>query len=699
MSFVNPLFLFGALAVAVPILLHLVRRERSFKMEFPTLMYLRQVSKKFIRFQKLRHLLLLLLRVLAILLLALAFTRPFQEVPRVAALSGRIAEAHILLIDNSLSMGYGDRWNRAKEAAADIVRNIQAGDKVALLEFSEVTLARTQLLAETAVLLSELEKMQLTDRPTRYGQALKVAEKIAFDSGTGIRVIHLITDFQKTGWAAEERNFRLGSGVRLQYVDVGDPEFSNLALGDVRIVEGDEDASVGSKIRFSLVNFGILDRDGSRVTLSLDGRSLSSKEIDIAMGQVQGVEFELPRLADGSHEFVLEVEDERLERDNRFALTMAARGKTPVLSVERPGSGRSGRAPSYFLSRALNVSAFSPYRLSTLTPQEVESAGAIAGGLLIWNNSPGGSAETQRRLQRFVAEGGGLVIALGDAGSPSDFNRTFGQWLPVRMERTGESAATRPSEDFTLLTDLRFDHPVFRPFSEPHSGNFSSAKFYRHVRLNPDEGSEVLARFDNGDPALVSAQVGQGRVLIFASSADDSANDLPLKAVYAPLWQQMLQFVEDLRQGQRWLEVGDTIAPRKLLSEAAMRQGRPTVTSDQAVVVMDPAGGRIPVAAGAESVPVYRAGFYEVRAAGLSRRVAVNPVPLESDLTHGNAEEMIAGWLSGEGSAVPVISPDERMSPEEQDNRQKFWRYLLLGALVFFLAEGWLGNQSAVEQE
>jgi hypothetical protein len=552
---------------------------------------------------------------------------------------------------------------------------------------------------ETAAVLSELEGMGLTDRPTRYGQALKVAEKMAFDSGTGKRIIHLITDFQKSGWAAEEENFRLGSGVELQYVDVGDPEFSNLALGDVRVIEGDEDASIGPKIRFSVVNFGNLDREGARIDLSLDGRGMRSTELDIAMGQVQGVEFELPQLTDGRHELVLEVEDEQLERDNRFSLTMAARGKTSVLSVERPRSGRNGRAPSYFLARALNVSTLSPFRLSTLTPQEVESAGAIAGGLLVWNNSPGGSPAVQRRLQRFVAEGGGLVLVLADAKSASDFNRTFGTWLPVRMERAGAGDGTRPSEEFTLLTDLRLEHPVFRPFSEPHSGNFSSAKFYRHVRLNPGEGGEVLARFDNGDPALLSVVVEQGRVLIFPSSADDTSNDLPLKAVYAPLWQQMLQFVENLRQGRRWLDVGNTIAPRNLLAQTALRQGKRAVTSDQPVVVLDPAGERIPLAAGAEVVSLYQAGFYEVRAAGLSHRVAVNPMPIESDLARGNAEEMVAGWLSGAESTVPVISPDERMTPEEQDDRQRFWRYLLLGALVFFLAEGWLGNQSLIEQE
>ena len=95
-----------------------------------------------------------------------------------------------------------------------------------------------------------------------------------------------------------------------------------------------------------------------------------------------------------------------------------------------------------------------------------------------------------------------------------------------------------------------------------------------HARLSVSDGGQVLARFDNGDPALVSVETGKGRVLVLASSADDSTNDLPVKAVYAPFWQQVLHYLENFRQEKPWMNVGDTIAPRSLLVEAAVRQIR-----------------------------------------------------------------------------------------------------------------------------
>jgi len=131
MSFVTPWFLLGGLVLAVPILLHLIRRESAQKIEFPTLMFLRKVSKRTIRYQKLRHLLLFLLRLLALLLLVFAFMRPFVNRPQAsAAPGGRATVAHVIMLDNSMSMDYGDRWARAREAAARIARGAQPGDKV-----------------------------------------------------------------------------------------------------------------------------------------------------------------------------------------------------------------------------------------------------------------------------------------------------------------------------------------------------------------------------------------------------------------------------------------------------------------------------------------------------------------------------------------------------------------------------------------
>ncbi len=701
MSFVNPLFFVGALAAFLPVLLHLIKRERSRKVEFPTLMFLRRVSRKTIRYQKLRHLLLLLLRVLTVVFLALAFTRPYRVLPQAAAGTGRATASHIVLLDNSLSMAYGDHWERARQAAAEVVQGLREGDKAALVEFSDHSTVRVPLTTERVSLLDEIQHVvSLTDCPTHYAQALRAAEKLALEAGTGRRVIHLISDFQKSGWAAEEQEFRLDPGIEIEPVDVGSDDYSNLTIGDVRVSESPDNPveTSGSTLglKFSVINFGSRERKNSRISLSVDRRTVMERNIDLAGAEVRGMEFQLPGLTAGPHQIALEADDPLLPRDNRYVLTLETRGRTQVVAVEDPASARGSRAKSFFLSRALNVPSLSRYQLTAISLVQAALPGALNAAVTIWNDASGGSGALQKRLEESVKNGSGLILVVADSGNAADFNRSFGAWLPFRVDAPAaetEGIRGHRHEDYSLLTDLRLDHPIFRPFSEPHSGNFSTARFSRHARLRITGPAEVLARFDNGDPALVAAEQGKGHVLVFASSADDSANDLPLKAVYAPFWQQMVRFLDNVSEEKHAFQVGETIAPRKLLLEAALRRGKEGLDLNQAVAVLDPDRKRVPITADADAVLLQKAGFYEVRTASINADVAVNPVPRESDLAHGNAEEMTAGWLSPDARTTPVQAEDEPMSPEDQDKRQQFWRYLLSAALVFFVGEALLSNR------
>jgi hypothetical protein len=685
MSFLNPLYLIGALVASVPILLHLIRREHARKVEFPSLMFLRRISKKTIRYQKLRHLLLLLLRIMALLLIVLAFMRPFRESAGSAPVLGRVTTAHILLVDTSMSMGYQDRLQRAKKAAADIVRNAGAGDRFAVLAFSDRTEAVTQPTADSAEALAAIENsLEVTDQPTHYAQALRAGEKFALDAGTKKRIIHLISDFQKSGVAAQEQEFRLGAGIELQPVDLGSNDFSNIAIRDVHVVEADAGAPGSIIVKASPVNFGTRDRKNVRVSIAADGRKVAEKRIDLPMGASQGVEFQLPGLIAGVHQVVLEAEDADLTRDNRFYMTLEARGKTPVLAIENQ-EGRRARAPSFFLSNALNIDTLSPYKLTVASPQ---SAG-ITGGLLIWNNAPAGTA-IQKKLQEFVKSGGGLAIVVSHSSQAAEFNRSFGSWLPVKAVSDSETGtSSRSAQDYVLMTDVRVDHPIFRPFGNPHSGNFASARFFRHAKLEVGVGTDVPARFDNGDPALVSLGYGSGRVVIFTSSADDDSNDLPLKAVYAPFWQQILRYLENFRERRHWLEIGETAGPRRLLTEFALLHSKANPDANQAVVVLDPQKRRVPLAPGSDQIAMDMAGFYEIRTMNFSNSIAVNTLPKESDLAHGNAEEMTSGWVSSQPSA---FTQDARLSPEEQDRRQRTWSMLLIAAVLFLVSELLLSN-------
>jgi hypothetical protein len=692
MSFLNPFFLLGGIAVAVPVLLHLIRRDNARKVEFPTLMFLRKIDKKTIRYQKLRHLLLLLLRILAILAIVFAFTRPYGKMaPAAASMVGISTSTHIIALDNSMSMQYQDRWSRAKAAATDIVRQAGEADRFALLEFSDRTSILAALTSDKASVLAAIEHAaEPGDQSTRYSQALRVAERTALESGNENRIIHLISDFQKNGWKDEGDAFRLGAGIELRTVDLGSDLFSNLAIRNVRTFTQDQGGGQTMSVRASVEELGQAAHNEVAARLILDDRVFAEKTLAVPEAAAAEVEFQIPDLSRGEHSVILEIDDASLRQDNRFYMTVDARGNIPVTVVDnRAESGRG--AARFFLTQALTVGGLSHYRIESTPPANPDPSGR----LLIWNDLPAGDSAVQKRLEAFVNNGGGMLLVLGGTTRASEFNRSFGTWLPVRMDETtygrrvgkGETA-----DSFVLMTDIRTDHPIFEPFAKPHSGSFSSARFFGYAPVTAGPGAEVLARFDNGAPALIATARDKGRILIFTSSADDSENDLPLKAVYAPFWQQMMHYLERFGEQRNWIEIGDVIDPNRILSEKVFRRGEAAESADEAIALLDPQKQRLELAPGARSIFTEKAGFYDIRTVGWNSRVAVNTVPAESDLTHGNAEEMASAHLSSQPAVLPA---DSVSAGEEKDRSRKFWVILFLAALLFLFSELFLSNSAS----
>src|SRR6185436_7883678 len=135
MNFLAPAFLAGLAAIAIPVIIHMINRERKVVVEFPSFMFLERIPYKSVRRQKIRHLALLILRCIAVAMLVAAFARPFFQ-KRQAAITGTGARELVVLLDNSSSMGYADRWTKAKDAAKKAIGSLSATDRGTLILFA-----------------------------------------------------------------------------------------------------------------------------------------------------------------------------------------------------------------------------------------------------------------------------------------------------------------------------------------------------------------------------------------------------------------------------------------------------------------------------------------------------------------------------------------------------------------------------------
>jgi hypothetical protein len=679
LSFLNPFFLLGLAALAAPVLVHLVRRTRARRVQFPALVFVRQIPQRTIRRRTLHNLLLLLLRCLALLLIVFAFTRPFFSGGRAAA-EAEATPSSLILIDASLSMRQGDHFASAKRRAEAITSTAQAGERFALVTFGKRYEIVNRFTADTGAVRAALARLSAGFEGTDYEQALRGAESLFAEKGTsGQKRIILISDFQANGWSEANNSFKLRSDVRLIPVDVGGDEgAANVAVTNVEaraVVYGQKYAD---KLAVHVSNFGDEAREHLQLDFKINDQTVEKRELNLAARDNGVVEFTGFNLAEGANRCVVVLSANDFAPDNQFYFTLRRDVPSKALIVERAVRARVGE--SFYLQSALTTGETLPYSF------EVKSAGAVdpseisSYALVILNDTGAVAGELSDSLTKYVEAGGHLIVAAGPHADAESFNQAFQRIAPallrerVQLER-GESIA---------ITDAKMDHPIFEAFQS--GGRLIRARVFGYHRSEPREQATVLARFEDGSPALVERNTGAsgGRVLLFTTSLDTGWTDLPLTPVYLPLVQQMVRYLGQRDEAVSWHPLGQTFTVEKG-SEA----GPPPVDTPSGARLLEnsltPDGDLL--------VTGREPGFYRLRYGARPDFAAVNVDGNEGDFAKLNLDDFLAGVTGGAGVAAEAVSANDRLSDEEIEARQRIWWPLLLLALLLLTAEAILARR------
>jgi VWA domain-containing protein/aerotolerance regulator-like protein len=673
MSFLNPLFLLGIAALAAPVIVHLVRRTKAQRIEFPSLMFVRRVPQRTIRRRQFQNLLLLLLRSLAFLLLVLAFVRPYFGSGQAETAGQR---ANVILLDTSFSMRYDNRFERAKERARAAIEQFSSGDRSALVTFANGYEVQNGFTADLNQLKSVLANLQPGSGSTDYIQALRAAEGMFKEAGAADKNIILISDFQGSGRNPAEAAYRLSKEIKLTTIDLGEPESPNLAIPEVTVQPLIYQPKYTERLTARIANYSDAAKSGVRVEFQLNDRTVEKREIKIAARDATTVDFTGFNLNEGDNRAVLQVEGDNFSFDNRRFFTLRRADQLNALVIE---AATRGRGESFYLRNALTTGENLPFKV------ESKSAGAvnpteIANNRVVILNDPGSISQAlAAQITRFLEGGGGLIISVGPHTEPDAFNRAFQNIAPAQLEE-----AVQLRGDYVSMSEIKTDHPIFEVFRQ--SGRLSAARVFGFHRAVPREQASVLARFENGNPALIESSHGSGRVLLFTSTLDASWNDLPLTPIYLPLVRQMTRYLGEREESASHL-LGETF------TLAAAKDG-------SLPAIDDPSGRRVTdrkqTATGELIVNAGEPGFYHLRYPGISKYSAVNLDGKESDLAKLNLEEFVASLTGADPAATQaagVTSGERKLSDEEVESRQHAWWTLLALSLLLFIAEAILARR------
>ncbi|CAN5473416.1 hypothetical protein BH09GEM1_BH09GEM1_43010 [soil metagenome] len=667
-GFLVPAFLAGLVAIAIPIVLHLRHRDKDKPFRFPSLMFLEQLPIRTAERRRLTDLPLLLVRALAVALLVLAFTRPVfsRDVTKERSKRGR---AVILMLDRSMSMGHKDVWPAALDSARKVVASLGATDRLALVLFDDEAEVAQPFSTDRSAAFAVLNRAKPSARGTRYPAALRAARQLAAKPGDATPEVVIITDLQRSG-VSGVAGLDLPSGLTVRTIAVGPKSRANANVASVDVHRTVEPLrtmlSVESRIT---AREGKVARNAT-ATLMLNGRPSGTRAISIPPSGETRVVFAPVLLPAGLVRGSVSVDNDALAADDTFHFAFTAKDELRVLLVA-PDDAIGEE--TLFFERALQVGHSPSMRIERVRAVGLDASKLDGAALVVLWDSPVPSGRTSAALIDWVRRGGGLVVA---AGRRSGGRVSASPLVPASI--VGE--ADRLTDRGGSLGDVRFDHPLFSAFRSAPAA-LSAARFLRYPRLEPAVGTDVLARFDDGQPAVVERREGSGRIVLVGMPLDARSGDFPLQSSYLPFLHRLALYTSGRdaapfarTTGQSWLLSASLKDPAVLTPEGSiLRPARDTVG---ATVALREAG-------------VY--ALYEGRVQGEpTALIAVNAPANESDLTSVDPRELLLGVRQ---STATADATNEVPTRSEIEGRQRLWSVLLIVVALLLLGETFMANR------
>lgn len=678
MSFLTPLFLLGGLAVAAPILFHLIRRTSREKTPFSSIMFLTPSPPRITKRSRLEHIFLLLLRCLVLLLLAAGFARPFMKDAGAGNKDNAPGKRTLILVDASASMQREGLWEALKTEFGKAIADAGVADAVAVYTFDRsfepvVSFERWSSIPvpqRAKIVETEFGKVEPGWASTRLGMALARAaallEEQEDESESDIpSSLVLISDLQQGSDLQELQAFEWPQRMELNIRTVKPKRSANAGIQFLPPSPTDARKSDKDEQKVRIYNAAEADKEQFVVSWMTDDgkRHGSSSEVYVPPGQSRVLTLERP--ADKSAARRLSLLGDREEFDNHTWLIPPAPREVDVVYVgsETP---EDIKAPLFFVQGALQDTREHSFRFTQYTPRQV----VHPKGFTIVSDAI--SDDAAKDIRDFVKKGGGVLLAPRTAAALRSMFQVF-QASPEGIE---EEVPSR----YALLGEIDFQHPLFAFFADPRFSDFSKIHFWKYRKFPAESlnGARVLARFDSDDPALVQVSLGRGTAFILASSWYPADSQLALSTKFVPMLHSLLEQGGMLGRAPQQYVVGSAVKV-------------PFTNANSSVSIRLPDGNDVTLPAGATSfADTSLPGVYEMIAGTNRLEFAVNVDPRESRtdvLAKEDLEQF--GVVLGNNTAVDAMSAEEKrlLKNSEIENKQKLWRWLIVAALVVLSLE------------
>ena len=664
MGLLSPWYLLGALALAVPLYVHLLWRHVTLTRPFTSVMFFERRPQSSRRQRRLRYFLLLALRLLLLLLLVLAFANPYL---RRATLAGGSDKLVVLAIDDSFSMRAGTRLADAQQAALALLASNGGAQRTQVLALGSQVQLLTEPVRDPAALRRAVLGIAAGDSRGNFATLAAAVRSIATYVPGPIE-LHLFSDLQQSNLPPNFAEMALPNNVTL----VLHPVVSEVAANwTVESVSAPAQVWQPKRTHVQAIIAGYGTTQAVRtVTLLVNGKPIATRPVLVPASGRASVDFESLDVPYGLNRCAVQIDSaDTLAADDQFVFAVERSDPKPVLFVHQANDERS---PLYF-NAALVASAESAFVVEPVSVERAIGTDPARYAFVVLSDLAALPATFEANLQRFVQHGGSVWELLGVAAG----RQAHVPLVPTRILTAHNYA--RESVHFASLGGADTSFPAFE-----HAEQLAGVKFYYATSVDP-AGAQQLAWLADHTPLLLQQRVGEGRVLLLTTGVDNLTNDFPLQPTFVPFVEQVSRYLADaeIRSSAR-------VVDALLTLRSAKEQG-------VQVELLDPAGQRPLSAREATSAQSFRlasAGFYQLRlASGRQDLIAVNADRHESDLAL-IPEDVLALWRGSATAGATVDAPPAIAAPStESVKQQPLWWYALLLVLLAALTESALASR------
>jgi hypothetical protein len=681
MSFLFPGFLLAFAALSIPILIHLFNFRKFKKVWFTNVRFLREVKMDTQSRSRLKHLLVLACRILAVTFIVLAFARPF--IPSANSTTHAARKIISVYIDNSFSMESvgmnGQLIDEAKRKAHEIAGAYTAGDRFQLLTNDfEVRHQRLVNKEEFESMVDEVKTSASVRKTSEVIARIKDVKENEEKNADVSHIICLLSDFQKT--TSDFSELHTDSTENIYLVPVASQKQSNIYVDTCYFASPYVQVNVPAALYVRIRNVGQDDVQNIPVKLTVNGIQKSLASVDVSAKGTVIDTLNFTATAGGWQQAEVSVTDYPVTFDDKYFLSFFISDRLNILEV-------NGTEPNRYLDALFGHDAYFTFDQTPENRIDYSSLGKYQ--LIILNELKSPSSGLAQELNRFLEKGGSVIIfPHTDADIP-----VYNNFLNALNAPSYSQAVTAEERIASLETANILFKDVFENKGSGKNEIMDLPVVKKYFPLSSRMNEESIMLLQNRSSVLSQVTSGKGKLFLSAVPVNADFSGLPVHALFVPLMHRIallssgIQPVNAIIGHDQQAEINSSAATGAIGGERVYH----LINKPESVDVI----AQEKVIAGKPFVSfpqqIYKAGNYELHDGDkLVSVISFNYNRTESDLASMSNSELETVIASKGIANITAMKPgNENLSVMMQHTSEgvHLWKWCIILALLFLAAE------------